>query len=221
MPAKRAKKRTRRDRWQTQLSMAAGVMLVALIVIGLVKPSLLTGLWPLDDGAGDSLPQTVTNPNAALAPFYAPEVMRWREDILRWAVEYHLNPNIFALIMQIESCGDPYAISGVGATGIMQVMPQNFAMGENMFVPDTNVRRGMEHFRRCLNYFNGDVGLALACYNGGFDRSRWGSQTQYYYQWGTGIWQDVVAGHQRSATLSDWLAADGGTLCPSTLADGG
>ena len=34
-----------------------------------------------------------------------------------WAEQYSLDPDIIATIMQIESCGDPNAVSSAGAQG--------------------------------------------------------------------------------------------------------
>jgi len=47
---------------------------------------------------------------------------------------------VIAIVIQIESCGSPVAMSGAGALGLMQVMPYHFENGENMINPDTNVR---------------------------------------------------------------------------------
>ncbi len=169
--------------------------------------------------------QTPTNPNAPLAPFYTPEVLRWREDILRWAQAYHINPNVIAILMQVESCGSAEVLSGAGAVGLLQVMPYHFENGDNMLNPDTNVALGLSIYYECLTQFaNWDVGRAAACYNGGpsvLQRpfSQWPPETQHYYEWVSGLWQEVVSGAQTSATLERWLAAGGGGLCAQAALD--
>ncbi|MBI5959948.1 MAG: transglycosylase SLT domain-containing protein, partial [Chloroflexi bacterium] len=55
-----------------------------------------------------------------------PSVRHWKTQIHEWAAEYELNPNVVAIVIQIESCGDPSVISWAGATGLMQVMPFHF-----------------------------------------------------------------------------------------------
>ncbi len=177
--------------------------------------------WPLDSGAAE---QSITDPDAPLASFFTPEARHWKPQILDWARVYDVNPNVLAIVIQIESCGDSTAISVAGAVGLMQVMPFHFEDGENMLNPDMNVQRGMTVFYECLTQFSGwDLGLALACYNGGpsvtlSDPSAWALETQYYYHWATGLWEDVVEGRKTSATLDEWLAAGGARMCNSSAA---
>lgn len=189
--------------------------IVGLVGVVLIAVSILTsGKMPF---SSSKAPQNIKNPEAPLATFYAPGVLYWRNQIQHWAQEYDLNPNVIAIIMQMESCGDPLAISGAGAIGIMQVMPFNFQNGDNMLDPDTNVRRGMAHLESCLAFAEWDMGGALACYNGGFVApSQWVNETQRYYYWGTGLWQDVMNGSETSATLEEWLTY-GQPLCTNAL----
>lgn len=205
-------RRPRFQMWQGAL-----VLLILAAAFGILNLSgvldLGLGSW---GGGGD---QTIRNPEARLAPFYSPSVARWSDDIYRWAREYGVNPNVIAIVIQIESCGDVTAISGAGALGLMQVMPFHFDNGRNMLNPDTNVEYGMGVFYECLMQFaGGDLGLALACYNGGpgvtlRDRSTWAAETRHYYDWATGLWSDVVHGRSESETLKSWLAAGGQRLC--------
>lgn len=207
---KKREKEQRQHR-QKQLKMLL-VGMIGLLGVGFVLWQI--GVLPFTGGG-----QSITNPNASLASFYAPEVMRWQSDIKRWAREYDVNPNVIAIVMQIESCGHPSVISHAGATGLMQVMPFHFANGENMLNPDTNMRRGMLVFYECLEQFaNWDLGIALACYNGGpsvtqSPMSSWPRETQSYYRWATGLWDDVRQGNEDSSTLSEWLDAGGQALC--------
>ena len=120
--------------------------------------------------------------------------------------------------MQIESCGDPNAVSSAGAQGLFQVMPFHFDAGENMQDPHTNARRGMAYFAERLQQTRGDVGRAFAGYNGGHVAAAgswdsWVPETQRYYTWSTGIYEEASAGAQSSETLSQWMAAGGASLC--------
>lgn len=175
----------------------------------------------------------IYDPDAELADLFHPAVQYWEPAIYGWAQEAHLNPNIVATIIQIESCGNPYVASEAGAQGLVQVMPLHFEAGENQLDLNTNVRAGMQHFRDCLRWsadpnFDGvvdkdpDVGVALACYNGGpsvvtIPRSQWYSESQYYYQWGTGLWGEASRGRSSSSTLPRWLQAGGVNLCNQAL----
>ncbi len=120
--------------------------------------------------------------------------------------------------MQIESCGNPKAGSPAGAMGLFQVMPFHFTSDENGYDPETNAYRGMAYLSKGLIIANGDTGLALAGYNGGHSRitlpqSSWTYETQRYYYWGTGIYQDAITEKSNSNRLNEWLNAGGHSLC--------
>ena len=213
-PTPKSAEKPRRKR-NYRLRALVAIVVFALVVLVVLEPSVLGALLPF----GQPAQQVITDPNAPLASFYAPAVRHWAPQIEEWAKAYELNPNVIAIVMQIESCGDPEAISFAGALGLMQVMPLHFDDGENMLNPDTNVRRGMNFFNQCLREFaDWDIGLALACYNGGpgvvyRDMSTWPAETQRYYRWATGLWEDAVRGDGESDTLEDWLSSGGQSLC--------
>lgn len=72
-------------------------------------------------------------------------------------------------VVMAESGGDPSAMSGVGAQGLMQLMPGT-ASGcriANAFDPTENVSCGSSYLRSMLNHYHGNVTLAVAAYNAG------------------------------------------------------
>lgn len=162
--------------------------------------------------------QTTVNYTGKISPVFSNEVKYWEADIVRWANNHNLDPDMVATIMQIESCGDPQALSIAGAQGLFQVMPFHFTAGENMLDPDTNAQRGMNYFAERLVQTAGDVGKAFAGYNGGHVAAgttwdNWASETQRYFVWATGIYDDAKAGLTDSPTLQQWYAAGGSSLC--------
>lgn len=159
----------------------------------------------------------------SIAPLFTREVRHWGADIDRWAAAYNVNPNLLATLIQIESCGSPDAISAAGAAGLFQVMPFNFAPGDDFFDVETNARRGIGVLLECLGQANYDAGRAMACYNGGPGTlntvyTNWYDETQRFYTWGTGIYADALAGRAESATLNRWLAEGGAALCQRAAA---
>jgi soluble lytic murein transglycosylase len=93
------------------------------------------------------------------------------------AKEFGVDPRLVWAVMRAESRFDPSALSGVGARGLMQVMPgtqdfiaeqlkESIAPGE-AFNPETSIRMGAWYLHYLLQYFNGDQELAVAAYNGG------------------------------------------------------
>jgi len=93
------------------------------------------------------------------------------------AGEFDLDPLLLWAIMRQESRFDPEALSYVGARGLMQVMPSTQdwiteQMGETLtpgdaYTPEASVRMGAWFLRFLLDYFDGDLGLVIAAYNGG------------------------------------------------------
>jgi len=153
-----------------------------------------------------------------LSAVFTPEVQHWADKLVSWSAVFNLDPNLAATVMQIESCGAPSVVSGSGAQGLFQVMPFHFAAGEDTLDPDTNAARGLAYLALGLARASGNAGLALAGYNGGhsmigLDSSLWPAQTQRYWYWGTGIYQDATSGATQSARLQEWLQSGGASLC--------
>ena len=153
-----------------------------------------------------------------ISPLFAPEIQYWADEIVKWSDLYGINdPDAVATVMQIESCGNPNAISSANAQGLFQVMPYHFVAGENMTDPETNARRGMGYLAEQIKRFN-NIYLAFAAYNGGpgnavQEQSKWPKETQRYYYWSQGIYEDAKAGLTESPRLQEWLNAGGRHLC--------
>jgi soluble lytic murein transglycosylase-like protein len=203
-----------------------GVLLFALLVLPRLAQADLPLLsnsaaevanQPAAENVGETASKAV-NYQGKISAVFSDEIKYWESDIVRWASEHSLDPNMVATIMQIESCGDPQALSVAGAQGLFQVMPFHFTAGEDMLEPNTNARRGMNYFAERLVQTAGDVGKAFAGYNGGHVAAgsswdNWAAETQRYYVWATGIYEDANAGLTESPTLEQWYAAGGASLC--------
>ncbi len=154
----------------------------------------------------------------SISEAFTPEVRAWAPDILRWAVQYELPPELVATVMQIESCGHPSVHSSAGAAGLFQVMPFHFGADEDPLDPETNAFRGLSYLARSLDLAEGNTALALAGYNGGHGQigraaSSWPSETQRYVRWGAAILADIEGGVVPSPGLTSWLQAGGESLC--------
>ena len=90
--------------------------------------------------------------------------------IHREATRASIAPELVLAVVDIESRFDRYAISSVGAQGLMQVMP--FWLEEighpddNLFQVHTNLRLGCTILKYYLDKSRGDVRNALNRYNG-------------------------------------------------------
>ena len=96
-----------------------------------------------------------------------PETLEARAE--RLARELEVEPRLVAAVIQVESSGDPFAVSPKGAAGLMQLMPATArSLGvKDVFDPDQNLRAGITHLKGLLARYRGDYGLALAAYNAG------------------------------------------------------
>jgi soluble lytic murein transglycosylase-like protein len=72
-------------------------------------------------------------------------------------------------IIQVESRGNPRAVSPKGAKGLMQLMPSVLKayQVEDPFDPLANLEAGVRHLKYLLGEFSGNLSLALAAYNAG------------------------------------------------------
>lgn len=156
--------------------------------------------------------------NADLSPIFTSEVHYWAGSIVRWAAASQLDPDLVATIMQIESCGDPRALSSSGAMGLFQVMSFHFQPADDPYDPDTNAARGLAYLVRSLSAASGDPRQALAGYNGGIGviprgEWTWSTQTRRYVQYGWPIYQDARNGLDSSVMLNEWYERFGAGLC--------
>lgn len=195
---------------------------LAVILIACLLAALASNM-PIQTSASPivqpvSIASTSSIPSSGLSPIFTREVQYWGNNIIRWANASFLDPNLVATVMQIESCGDPNALSRSGAMGLFQVMPFHFHYGENGFDTETNALRGLEYLARSLQTANGDPRLALAGYNGGIgviNRGEWmwHAETQRYVRYGAPIYNDARSGFSSSISLDEWYQNYGAGLC--------
>jgi len=83
-----------------------------------------------------------------------------------------LEPELVLAVIQIESAFDPYAVSVVGAQGMMQVMPfwknEIGRPDDNLIDMKTNLRYGCTILKHYLDREKGGLANALARYNGSY-----------------------------------------------------
>jgi soluble lytic murein transglycosylase-like protein len=102
-----------------------------------------------------------------------------RLDILKHvhqeATRVNLQPELVLSVIQVESNFDRFAISPVGARGLMQIMPfwlkEIGRPGDNLFDIQTNLRFGCTILGFYLKVEKGNLARALARYNGSLGRS--------------------------------------------------
>ncbi len=105
----------------------------------------------------------------------------------REATKAGLKPELVLALIHAESHFDRFAISSVGAQGMMQVMPfWKAELGrpqDNLTDNDTNLRYGCTILSYYLKKEKGDINRALARYNGSLGKNRYPAKV-------IGFWQD-------------------------------
>lgn len=83
--------------------------------------------------------------------------------------KYTMHPDLIRAVVKVESSNNLFAISPVGACGLMQIMPDTyFAFGRgNPFAVNANLNAGTRYLRHLYRLHNGNIEMALAAYNAG------------------------------------------------------
>ena len=105
----------------------------------------------------------------------------YRLSLLRYvhyeATRAGLEPELVLGLIEVESGFKKYAVSSVGARGLMQVMPfwvkEIGTANQNLFHLRTNLRYGCTILRHYLNIEKGDLFRALGRYNGSLGKAEY------------------------------------------------
>lgn len=91
------------------------------------------------------------------------------------ATAANLQPDLVLALIEVESAFDRYAVSRVGAQGLMQVMPfwkkEIGRPDDNLTDMETNLRYGCYILKFYLNKEKGNLTRALARYNGSLGKT--------------------------------------------------
>lgn len=90
-------------------------------------------------------------------------------DILRATVGTRVSPALVLALISVESAGKTDALSGAGAQGLMQLIPDTAARFgvTDSTDPAQNIKGGVAYLSWLLEHFAGDPIMALAGYNAG------------------------------------------------------
>ena len=122
--------------------------------------------------------------------------LRWRlvypvhyyDEIKKYADRNGNNPPLMLALVRVESYFNPEASSGVGARGLMQLMPatadevaaRKGIESYNLFNADSNIRMGNAYYSYIKSMLSGMDISAIASYNGGVGAvSRWKQSLNY------------------------------------------
>lgn len=97
------------------------------------------------------------------------KVVRYRDLIERIAQQIGVDWAMLAAFMEIEGSGEQ-SVSHAGALGLMQLLPDKFAPGDDPFDPETNVLRAAQYIRELQRRWHIPE-LVAAAYFGALDDS--------------------------------------------------
>lgn len=102
------------------------------------------------------------------------------------ATRAELKPDLVLALIQIESHFDKYAVSRVGAQGLMQVMPfwknEIGRPNDNLTDMNTNLRYGCRILQFYLKREEGRLAPALARYNGSYGKTWYSEKVMIAWQ---------------------------------------
>lgn len=103
---------------------------------------------------------------AAIASAQSSEVRRWAD---YWSARFGVEPELVHAVIEVESAGNPRAVSSAGAAGVMQLMPDTAAtfLVTNRFDVRENVRAGVAYLALLRERFGDDKRLIMAAYIAG------------------------------------------------------
>jgi membrane-bound lytic murein transglycosylase F len=187
-----------------------------VLVLFLMSALVLSGCTPVDQSLVKRADQSVEEP-----PKYASEVKPVEEDtenaldpalkefiqehgalIKRQAAKSGFDWRLILAIVKQESGYCPDALSGKGASGLMQLMPmtgeevaRSLAL-EDFSHPENNIRGGIYYFRTLYDLFQGveepdRTKLALAAYNAGIGRIYDAQEVAAYLHENPTRWQSI------------------------------
>ena len=103
---------------------------------------------------------------ATVASAQSNDVRRWAD---YWAGRYGVERELVHAVIEVESAGNPQAVSSAGAAGVMQLMPDTAATFRvtNRFDVRENVRAGVAYLALLRERFGDDKRLIMAAYIAG------------------------------------------------------
>lgn len=172
------------------------------------------------------------------SPWIPQTVKKWEQPIDQMAKKYQVDPNLIAIVMTMESGGNPKAHSASNAYGLMQLTPPTAKDISNKYLkppirnrnlgdPTTNIEFGTAYLAYLRDTFGGwqqgpswdyTVELVAAGYNGGpgaanrvfTGKGLTDTQTVVYARDAFNMWRERFA--KDSPTYDRWLERGGQSL---------
>ena len=124
------------------------------------------GEFPDETGSVNPDAQGQGGPEWGFDPSFVPHDYGFT--VSQAANAHGIDPAVLAGLIEQESRWDKNAVSGAGAQGLAQFMPETAReFGVNVNDPVSSIYGAAKYLRYLMDYFNGDLRMALYAYNGG------------------------------------------------------
>lgn len=148
-------------------------------VFGSLMPALLAASL-LSPMVASSAPPSVTSTAATIL---RPAHLVAQLDAL--AAKEGIDPSLLRAMAEVESQYDPAAVSPLGSTGLLQVMPETARKygAQDLRDPAQVMAAGARYLKFLLDRYQGDWAKAVAAYNGGeeaFEAGKLSEETRRY-----------------------------------------
>lgn len=184
-----------------------GIGLLALLALlaALSRP-VLADPSPPPEPAQESL----------LSPYWHPAVARWEPLIREEAERRGIDPDFIAAVVWTESLGRPQLHSPAGAVGLMGVMPREAGFSwrptaRELEDPALNLFWGTRTLAIVIRQARGDLYLALAAYNGGWEQIQLPGPRRYA--------EDTLLHYARAVAVRMGLPAEGPWVATLAVVD--
>lgn len=120
--------------------------------------------------------------HAGLGQLGAPRLDQYTDEFKAAARQTGVDDAWLRAVAHAESGFDALAVSGKGAKGVMQLMPDVLRQYDvvDPFSPAQSIRAGARHLQALIRRYNGDLPLVAAAYNAGSGAvSRYGGMPPY------------------------------------------
>ena len=155
-----------------RIAFGFALLVAAAALLAPAMASARDQMWVVKDEDGNLVFTNIEEPGAipinlrdppAINPSldYASQERKFDALILKYSEKYRVEPFLVKAIIRAESMFDPDAMSGAGAEGLMQLMPETgdrFGV-KDLTDPEQNIKGGTAYIRWLLDYFKGDSKL--------------------------------------------------------------
>jgi hypothetical protein len=161
-----------------------GTMIITFRATALAVAAFLVIVYPVTAAASS---ENVTGEDL-ISPFWGGAISQWTRQILYWANEREIDPDLVASVIRNESVGHAEAEGPQGAVGLMMVLPAEASgmswrpSADELKHPNVNLRWGTGVLKQIIRDAGGDLYLALAAYNGGWEQVHLPSTQRYAHK---------------------------------------